>query len=494
MWFEIFLVFVIICILAYLDTKKPRNFPPGPDWIPILGSALAIQKLRNQTGYLYQACAELSKQYGPVVGLRVGKDRQVVCFGYPAIKEMLSKEEFDGRPRGPFYETRTWGKRQGLLVTDEQLWVEQRRFVLRQLREFGFGKRTMAQLVEEEAYQLVQLFKQEVQDGGAIIPMRDAFSVPVLNTLWSMLAGIRYSPEDKELKKIQSLLTELFANIDMVGALFSQFPILRYVAPEMSGYKSFVSIHQKVWKFLRNELDNHKETFNPDEMRDIMDVYLKTLKSEDKTDTFSESQLLAICMDMFMAGSETTSKSLGFGFLYLLLHPDVQKKAQAEIDRVVGRDRLPSLNDRPHMPYLEAITYESVRVFMGRTFSIPHRALRDTTLQGYFIPKDTMIIANFNGVLMDKEFWHDPEVFRPERFLNDKGAIQVPDQYLPFGAGKHQCMGQTLARSNIFLLTASLLQNFDLSVPPGEAPPSTLGVDGVTPSPGEYNAWVTLRA
>lgn len=84
--------------------------------------------------------------------------------------------------------------------------------------------------------------------------MRDAFSVPVLNTLWSMLAGIRYSPEDKELKKIQSLLTELFANIDMVGALFSQFPILRYVAPEMSGYKSFVSIHQKVWKFLRVSL------------------------------------------------------------------------------------------------------------------------------------------------------------------------------------------------------------------------------------------------
>lgn len=113
MWLEIFLVFVIICILAYLDTKKPKNFPPGPDWIPILGSALAIQKLRNQTGFLYQACAELSREYGPVVGLRVGKDRQVVCFGYPAIKEMLSKEDFDGRPRGPFYETRTWGKRQG---------------------------------------------------------------------------------------------------------------------------------------------------------------------------------------------------------------------------------------------------------------------------------------------------------------------------------------------------------------------------------------------
>lgn len=77
-----------------------------------------------------------------------------------------------------------------------------------------------------------------------------------------------------------------------------------------------------------------------------MDVYLQMLLSEQKKPSFSESQLLAICMDMFMAGSETTSKSLGFGFMYLLRHPEVQRKAQEEIDAVVGRDRLPTLDDR----------------------------------------------------------------------------------------------------------------------------------------------------
>ena len=78
-----------------------------------------------------------------------------------------------------------------------------------------------------------------------------------------------------------------------------------------------------------------------------MDVYLETLYSKEKKASFSESQLLAICMDMFMAGSETTSKSLGFGFLYMLLYPEVQRKAQEEIDRVVGHERMPTLNDRP---------------------------------------------------------------------------------------------------------------------------------------------------
>ncbi|XP_065199572.1 probable cytochrome P450 303a1 [Planococcus citri] len=499
MWFAAIFFVLILVLLAYLDTRKPKNYPPGPEWLPIVGSMLMVKKLRDQTGYLYRATAELARMYGPIVGLRVGKDRQVVCFGYEAIKEMLTKEELDGRPQGPFYETRTWGTRRGLLLTDEEFWQEQRRFVMRHLREFGFGKKTMSDLVQTEAASLVEMFDQKLKleadkKGGVVVPMRDAFSVYVLNTLWSMLASIRYSPEDRELKSLQSLLTELFANIDMVGALFSQFPFLRYVAPEKSGYKSFVNIHEKVWKFLKAELDNHKDTFQQNSPRDLMDVYIQMLHSQNKGTSFSESQLLAICMDMFMAGSETTSKSLGFGFLYMLLYPEVQRKAQEEIDRVVGRERMPTLNDRPNMPYVESIVLESVRVFMGRTFSIPHRALRDTTLQGYHIPKDTMVIANFNGVLMNKRFWDDPEVFRPDRFIDAEGKVFVPDNYLPFGYGKHRCMGQTLARSNIFLFTASLLQKYNFSVPSNEAPPSTNGVDGVTPSPGEFNAYVTLRS
>ncbi|PNF37031.1 putative cytochrome P450 303a1 [Cryptotermes secundus] len=497
MWLVLLLFVIILGLFVYYDTKKPKNFPPGPPWVPVLGSALHVNRLRKQTGYLYRATAELANCYGPVVGLRVGKDRQVVLCGYEAIKEMLSREEFDGRPQGLFYETRTWGKRRGVLLTDEEFWQEQRRFVLRHLKEFGFGRRTMAELVEEEARQLVQAFQKRLegfQNAGVVMSMHNAFGVYVLNTLWSILAGIRFSHSDLELKKLQGLLTELFANIDMVGCLFSQFPVLRFLAPEFSGYKQFLYIHQRVWHYLKAELDKHKATFQPAELRDFMDAYLKILMSDQKKSSFSESQLLAICMDMFMAGSETTTKSLGFCFLYLLLYPDVQRRAQAEIDAVVGRERLPSLSDRPKMPYMEAIVLESVRMFMGRTFSIPHRALKDTELQGYHIPKDTMVICNFNGTLMNKDIWGDPDVFRPDRFIDSQGSIFIPDQYTPFGFGKHRCMGETLAKSNVFLFTASLLQNFNFSIPPSSLPPTTEAVDGVTPSPKPFHALVTPRA
>lgn len=109
----------------------------------------------------------------------------------------------------------------------------------------------------------------------------------VLNTLWTMLASIRYTPEDTELVTLQALLNDLFTRLDMAGALFSQFPILQYVAPERSGYTEFVTIHQRLWKFLRDEIDRHMETYDPNVMRDFMDVYIKMIKAGGPDSSFS---------------------------------------------------------------------------------------------------------------------------------------------------------------------------------------------------------------
>lgn len=346
-------ILIFICIftlLLYLETKKPKNYPPGPSWLPVVGSAVALFKERKLNKFLYKATVKLAEKYSPkhrVLGLRIGKDRIVVVCGYESIKEMLLNEDIDGRPTGPFYETRTWGERRGVILTDEEFWQEQRRFVVRHLKEFGFGRKAMVDLIQDEAEHLLLDIKSKVGTGEKLLPMHDAFYVCVLNTLWSMMAGVRYSIHDKELLQLQDLLAELFANIDMVGCLFSQFPVLRFLAPELSGYKRFIRIHKKLWEFLKEELDKHKQNLKAnDEPRDFMDVYLKMIASQEKNSSFSEKQLLAICMDMFMAGSETTSKGLGFMFLYLVRNPDKQRKAQAEIDAVIGRNRLPTLEDR----------------------------------------------------------------------------------------------------------------------------------------------------
>lgn len=342
----IILVLIIIAFLLYWDTRKPHNYPPGPSWLPILGNIVSLQRLRKKE-LLYKVIADMAKPHG-CVGLRIGKDRVVVGYSKEALREIYSNDDFQGRPKGPFYQTRTWGLRRGLLLVDNDFWIDQRKFALRQLREFGFGRRDMATMVEDESIQVVKDIKRHIGDQrGAVIQMDEFFGVYVLNTLWTMLAGIRYNNDEGEMKLLQNLLTELFENIDMAGALFSQFPILQYVAPDLSGYNYFVDIHKRIWKFLRMELDNHKNTFKPGVIRDFMDAYLLELQSPEKKPSFSESQLLAVILDMFVAGSETTSKTMNFGFLYLLLNPDVQRKAQEEIDRVVGHERMPQYSDRP---------------------------------------------------------------------------------------------------------------------------------------------------
>ncbi|KYQ56062.1 hypothetical protein ALC60_05045 [Trachymyrmex zeteki] len=506
------LLAIIILLLLYLSCQKPKGYPPGPRWWPILGCALEIARIRQETGYLFKTCSTLCKKYGSVVGLKIGQDRIVIMNDLESIRAMLTNKDCDGRPNGPFFKARTWGVTLGLLVVDDKLWVEQRRFVIRHLRDFGFGRTSMVTIIEDEALKLVEHFKKmltksynyETADArkmitinndniGMIISMHDAFGVTVLNTLWRMMAGRRYDAGDKELTHLQRILTKLLKEIDMIGAPFSQFPLLRFIAPEMSGYKAFVETHQELWAFLKEELYNHKNTFLSNAPRDLMDVYLTVLNSKDCSDTFSESQLLAICVDLFIAGSETTSKALGFGFLNLILNPHIQRKAHEEIDRVTGRNRFPTLADKPKMPYVEAIVLESIRVFVGRTLGVPHRALKDTSIVGHKIPKDTMLVANFNGILMD-ESWDDPEDFRPERFLDNDGNIITPEKYFPFGIGKHRCMGETLARSNIFIITATLLQAFNFSVVPGEPRPTTQDfVDGVTAGPKPYRALVSLR-
>lgn len=205
----------------------------------------------------------------------------------------------------------------------------------------------------EAEFCLNDLKKLVLKNGGksATVTMPNFFSVYILNTIWLMMAGIRYNPDNEQLQVLQDLLSDLFSNIDMMGTLFSHFPFLRFIAPEASGYKSFVACHKNIHAFVRAEVENHKKTFNPsDEPRDLIDAYLKVLYSGDENgkidESFSELQLLAVCLDMFMAGSETTNKSVNFMFLNIVRNEKVQKRAREEIDRVVGRSRLPTLDDR----------------------------------------------------------------------------------------------------------------------------------------------------
>lgn len=485
----IFLIVVLLVLLAYADTRKPRNFPPGPKWLPIIGCVLELSNLHKKKGSLGKAMQELAVQYGPVVGARVGRERTVFVYGLNVTKELLCKDELNGRPDHIIATSRTFGKRRGIIFTDSEFHQVQKRFVQKQLKESSFRKEVMEAILAHTVRGIIGDVKKKIE-GGGVISIPSLFPIHILSTLYIMLTGDKCS--DQGMEELCTAMRQYSQNIPLTGAMFTHFPFLKYICPGYCGYNSYVNIHKRILTFVSERFKFLKQACDSATPCGFVHEYFKIINSVEGRSDFSENQLHAIVLDLLITGYDTSCNTLSFAFLYLLLHPEVQRKAQKEMDTVIGRGRLPSLDDRARLPYIECVILESIRLFAGRAFLAPRRAMKDSTLNGYFIPKGTLIQGNSRGTLLNEEAgWKNPKTFDPERFMKD-GALNIPDNYIPFGLGKRRCLGDILARANIFLIVASLLHMFHFKPAPG-SPPVLESVESFTPSLKPYKAFVTLR-
>ena len=142
-------------------------------------------------------------------------------------------------------------------------------------------------------------------------------------------------------------------------------------------------------------------------------------------------------LDLYFAGTETTSTALRWALLFFLHHPEVQDRCYKEICDVIGPDRAPSMRDKQEMTYLEATTLEVLRKADIVPMSASHGLASDVTFRGYVIPRDAIIIPSLTSILQDPEVWGDPENFRPERFIGPDGKVTRPEEFIPFGIGDH---------------------------------------------------------
>ena len=177
-------------------------------------------------------------------------------------------------------------------------------------------------------------------------------------------------------------------------------------------------------------------------------------------------------VEFLSAGTETSSVTLQWLLLYMAKHPDVQERARAEIIHVIGREARPVYNDRYNLPYTEACVLEAMRMSTIVPFALPHYTTRDAQVQGYHVPKDTVVWVNLWSVNRDRKLWApDPGHFRPDRFLSgDRVDRKVASQSLTFGLGRRRCIGELLGRMQVFILFVSILQNFKVASPSAGGP------------------------
>ncbi|NXK37344.1 CP1A5 protein, partial [Piprites chloris] len=477
---EVLLAAAVFCLvfllLQSLQQQVPKGLksPPGPRGYPILGNVL---ELRKDT---HLALTKLSQKYGDVMEVRIGMRPVLVLSGLETIKQALVKqgEDFMGRPDLHSFRYIADGQSLAFSPDSGEVWKARRKLAQNALKTFSIAPSPtssstclLEEHVSKEAEYLVTKFLQLMEEQKSFEPYR-YLVVSVANVVCAMCFGKRYEHNDQELLRVVHS-AEQFGDVASAGNPADFIPLLRYL-PSRS-MKAFIDFNKSFLCFLQKIVKEHYETYDKNSIRDITDSLIEQcLEKKVETNTATQipkEKIVNLVNDIFGAGFDTVTIALSWSLLYLVMYPDMQKRIQKELDQTIGQERRPRLSDRGTLPYTEAFILEVFRHSSFLPFTIPHSTTKDTVLNGYYIPKDRCVFINQWQVNHDEKLWKDPETFNPERFLSADGTRvnkEDGEKVLIFGLGKRKCIGEPIARWQVFLFLSTLLQQLEFSVCDGK--------------------------
>ncbi|XP_072050914.1 cytochrome P450 2J4-like [Amphiura filiformis] len=485
---------VLLCVTAFVILwwwlQKPKNLPPGPWGWPLVGYIPNLVVALYRTGLdPPQLFAKMSTKYGPVFSMRIGGKLIVVLNKHSIIKEAFHNPHISNRPTS--HTMRDLGLGGGLLSPGEG-WKQERRFTLTTLRSFGVGKRSFEEHIAEEAEYLLEEITNFHATPFDLLPL---FTNATSNVICSVVLGKRYEYSDSNFKYLLSLINQ---NVQIAGAGAAQifFPIFKYF--QRSNYKQLETNISSIIKFINDVVKQHESDRDPDNPNDYIDVYLNELESSQKhgqdTHVRKTKTMPLTIMTLFSAGTETTSTTLRWGVKYMMAYPEIQKRIQQEIDSVVGRDRLPRLTDKDNLPFTAATLLEIQRICSVVPLAVPHNCVEDTTIDGFNIPKESLVLANLNLIHHNPDTWKNPDEFNPERFLDKDGCLQEREGLIPFSTGRRMCIGEHLAKMELYIFFTHLFHRFTFKKPDGDSQPISLkGVLGFVNTPSTFLTQVESR-
>ncbi|KAI4890809.1 hypothetical protein NFI96_001241 [Prochilodus magdalenae] len=516
------LLSLVLLEIFRLNSSRSRG-PPGPKPLPFVGNlpqflkemmgfissdtegSLADPRLKSHVSvqYLqlvkqlgsYRSTPELYSKpltifqlpgYGEVCSIYLGQTRVIVLNSVQVVKEAFVQNgaAFSGRPSMPLVR---WLNREGygiVMAKYGHSWRQQRRFALQTLRDFGLGRKTVEERVAEEAHYLIkEMLKQEGKPFYPIHPFMNAVS----NIICSIIFGDRFEYDNQHFAKLLDIMNkQVRLSGSYVGQIFNLVPFIQHLpGPHQKMRENVESLNG----FIRVIVEEHKKTLDPDSPRDYIDAYLveMTKQGSNEDSTFHVENMIRSAADLFGAGTETTANTLRWALVYMMEHPDVQERCHEEIVRVLGFDRAPCMDDRAQLPYTCATVHEIQRFANIVPLGVVHQTTQPTKLRGYHLPAGTDVMPNLTAILTDKNHWKHPDTFNPENFLDERGQFCKNDAFLPFSLGPRVCLGEALARTELFIFFTSLLQRLKFSWPPGAPPYNMQGVVGIVRSPAPFN-------
>ncbi|KAB9111194.1 hypothetical protein FH972_026975 [Carpinus fangiana] len=439
-------------LIIHLQTRKPKNLPPSPPSLPILGHLHLVKNPLHRTFHT------LSQKYGQIFSLRFGSRLVVIVSSPSAVEECFTKNDLVLANRPPSLVAKHIGYNQTTLVGAPygDLWRNLRR--ISALEIFSTTRLNMVLGIRRDEMKrfLHKLGRNSSQDFTKV-ELKSMFSELTFNIIMGMVAGKRYYgygeevKNEEEAKRFKKMMVEI---AELGGANPQEFvPILRWI--DHGGLeKRLMRLAKKMDAFLQALIDEKK---GKEEGNTMIHHLLSLQKSQ--PDYYTDQIIKAlILVSLLLAGTDTSSVTLEWAMSNLLNHPDMLKKVRAELDSQIGEENLIDEPDISKLRYLQSIISETLRLYPAAPLLVPHMASDDCTIGGYDVPRNTMLLVNAWAIHRDPKLWDEAVSFKPERFECVEAEAH---KLMPFGLGRRACPGAGIAQRTVGLALGSLIQCFE---------------------------------
>ncbi|KAF8573501.1 cytochrome P450 [Ramaria rubella] len=453
----IFGVFAVAIRASFLRKRIPKGIrlPPGPQRKLISGNAANFP-----TRHQWETFTQWTKEYGDLLYLEIYGNPIVIVNSTSVAADLFEK-------RSKIYSDRAeFPMMNGLMGFDWDFG----------LMRYGDWWRRHRKAFHQEFYSTSIVKYHDIQTRQTrrlLHYLRETpndFSKHIRHLSGAIILEVTYGfdvPPGHRYIEVAGKAAAAMVDAGTPGAfLVDSLPILKYVPEWMVG-AGFQKIARET-RLLTTEVAEApfaavKEQLNAGTTNpapSVLTSLLEKLQSRPNSLPDEEVVIRNVAAVAYLAGADTTVSALNTFMLAMLLYPEVQKKAQAELDSTIGKNRLPDFGDRGNLPYIEAVVRETLRWHPVVPLGVPHRTTKDDIYNGYFIPGGSIVIGNSWAMLYDeKTYGPEPEKFIPERFLNSRVGYPMPC----FGFGRRVCPGRYLADNSVFIGIATILQVFDIT-------------------------------
>ncbi|EUC31172.1 hypothetical protein COCCADRAFT_101997 [Bipolaris zeicola 26-R-13] len=454
---------LLLCVQLWRKLRDNNsNLPPGPKGFPIVGNVTD-----GPPGNIpeYEHWLKFKDAYGPVSSVSMLGQPIILLHDRDAIRDILTKSSkiTSSRPSFAFADMCGFG---GLLnlLSFNSTYLQHRKMIHKH-----FGTKLVAERFKQvENLESHRFLWNILNDpAGLFKHVKSEASAVILRITY----GYSITPDspDPLVHMIEETMDIFGQASDLLAWAVNTFPFLKHLPEGLPGTsfkqtardwnKQLNKTLNTPYEYVRKEMA--KGTHKPSYVSSLIEQEKERAEKSGNIQASTDDVIKKTAVVMYGGGSDTTVASLYAFILAMILYPDVQKKAQQEIDTVVGNGRLPQFEDRDQLPYVNAIVSEVFRWHPVAPLAIPHKADEQMSYGGFRIPKGAYLIASVWWLLNDPQTYSNPSSFDPERFLAPRNEPDPTDAN--FGFGRRVCPGRFVADQTVFITVARLLAAFDMT-------------------------------